>query len=46
MNQHLKLTDQEFNNNTELFSLLELKAVQVVGKNYQEISRILKKQYI
>lgn len=45
MGQHLKLTDQEFNNNTELFDLLELKAVQVVGKNYQELSRILKKQY-
>ncbi|WP_265023111.1 molecular chaperone DnaJ [Wolbachia endosymbiont (group B) of Ischnura elegans] len=45
MNQHFKLTNQEFNNNTELFDLLELKAVQVVGKNYQELSRILKRQY-
>ncbi|MFP3027643.1 MAG: molecular chaperone DnaJ, partial [Wolbachia sp.] len=45
MNQHFKLTSQEFLNNANLFKVLEIKAGQVVGKGYEELSAILKKHH-
>lgn len=45
MNQHFKLTSQEFRDNANLFYVLEIKDKQVVDKNYEELSTILKKQY-
>ncbi|QEK89161.1 molecular chaperone DnaJ [Wolbachia endosymbiont of Chrysomya megacephala] len=45
MNQHFKLTSQEFYDNADLFKVLEIKAEQVVDKNYEELSAILKKQH-
>ncbi|GFR26277.1 hypothetical protein TNCT_702001 [Trichonephila clavata] len=44
MGQHFKLTSQEFDNNISLFRVLEVKSDQVVSKNYEELSAILKKQ--
>ncbi|WP_341822911.1 hypothetical protein [Wolbachia endosymbiont (group A) of Clivina fossor] len=44
MGQHFKLTSQEFYDNHYLFKVLEIKAKQVVDKNYEELSAILKKQ--
>lgn len=46
MNQHFKLTSQEFNDNANLFTVLEIKAEQAVGKNYQELSKVLKNNII
>lgn len=45
MSRHFKLTSQEFHNNADLFKVLEIKAEQVVDKNYEELSSVLKKQY-
>ncbi len=45
MGQHFKLTGQEFCDNTDLFNILEVEAKQVVDKNYEELSAILKKQH-
>lgn len=45
MGQHFKLTSQEYNVNTRLFKILEIKAKQVVDKNYEELSAILKKYH-
>lgn len=45
MNQHFKLTSQEFYDNADLFKVLEIKAEQVVDKNYEELSATLKKQH-
>lgn len=45
MNQHFKLTSQEFYDNADLFKVLEIKDEQVVDKNYEELSAILKKQH-
>uniref|UniRef100_A0AAU7YIZ5 Molecular chaperone DnaJ n=1 Tax=Wolbachia endosymbiont of Oeneis ivallda TaxID=3171168 RepID=A0AAU7YIZ5_9RICK len=45
MGQHFKLTNQEFYDDPYLFKVLEIKAEQVVGKNYEELSAILKKQH-
>lgn len=45
MSQHFKLTDQEFYDNNDLFNVLEIKAEQIVGKDYQALSKFLKKQY-
>nr|WP_253302057.1 hypothetical protein [Wolbachia endosymbiont of Psylliodes chrysocephala] len=45
MGQHFKLTGQEFCDNTDLFNVLEVEAKQVVDKNYEELSAILKKQH-
>ncbi|WP_343289229.1 hypothetical protein [Wolbachia endosymbiont of Encarsia formosa] len=45
MNQHFKLTNQEFYDNADLFKVLEIKAEQVVDKNYEELSATLKKQH-
>lgn len=45
MGQHFKLEIQEFNDNVNLFNILEIKAEQVVGKDYQDLSKFLKKQY-
>ncbi|MFT4327356.1 MAG: molecular chaperone DnaJ [Wolbachia pipientis] len=45
MNQHFKLTSQEFYDNADLFNVLEIKAEQVVDKNYEELSATLKKQH-
>ncbi|WP_265022450.1 molecular chaperone DnaJ [Wolbachia endosymbiont (group B) of Ischnura elegans] len=45
MGQHFKLTGQEFYDNNDLFNVLEIKAEQIVGKDYQALSKFLKKQY-
>lgn len=45
MGQHFKLTSREFNDNANLFQVLEIKAEQVIGKDYKELSNGLKKQY-
>ncbi|MFV1011417.1 molecular chaperone DnaJ [Wolbachia endosymbiont of Nasonia vitripennis] len=45
MSQHFKLTNQEFRDNANLFDILEIEAKQVVDKNYEELSAILKKQH-
>lgn len=45
MGQHFKLTSQEFDCNADLFKVLEIKAKQVVDKNYEELSTILKEQH-
>lgn len=45
MSQHFKLTGQEFYDNNDLFNVLEIKAEQIVGKDYQALSKFLKKQY-
>lgn len=45
MGQRFKLTSQEFYDNADLFKVLEVKAEQVVGKDYQALSKFLKKQY-
>ncbi len=45
MGQHFKLTGQEFCDNADLFNVLEVEAKQVVDKNYEELSAILKKQH-
>jgi hypothetical protein len=45
MSQHFKLTNQEFLNNADLFKVLEIKNGQVIGKDHQELSNVLKKQY-
>ncbi len=45
MNQHFKLTNQEFYENSLLFNTLEIREEQVVDKNYQYLSEYLKKQY-
>ncbi|WP_353288008.1 molecular chaperone DnaJ [Wolbachia endosymbiont (group B) of Gerris lacustris] len=45
MNQHFKLTSQEFYDNADLLKVLEIKAEQVVDKNYEELSATLKKQH-
>lgn len=45
MSQHFYLTNQEFRNNADLFNVLEIEAKQVVDKNYEELSAILKKQH-
>ncbi|QCB62880.1 molecular chaperone DnaJ [Wolbachia endosymbiont of Drosophila mauritiana] len=45
MSQHFKLTSQEFRDNADLFNVLEIEAKQVVDKNYEELSSILKKQH-
>ncbi|WP_264683072.1 MULTISPECIES: molecular chaperone DnaJ [unclassified Wolbachia] len=45
MGQHFKLTGQEFCDNADLFNVLEIEAKQVVDKNYEELSAILKKQH-
>lgn len=45
MSQHFKLTVQEFYDNNDLFNVLEIKAEQIVGKDYQALSKFLKKQY-
>lgn len=45
MSQHFKLTSQEFHDNADLFNVLEIEAKQVVDKNYEELSSILKKQH-
>lgn len=44
MGQHFKLTSREFNDNADLFKVLEIKAKKVVDKNCEELSLILKKQ--
>ncbi|MFL3877086.1 hypothetical protein [Wolbachia endosymbiont of Trichogramma kaykai] len=44
MGQHFKLTSREFDNNADLFKVLEIKAKQVIDKNYEELSVILKQQ--
>jgi hypothetical protein len=43
MSQHFKLTGQEFRDDADLFNVLEIEAKQVVNKNYEELSSILKK---
>ncbi|WP_264339499.1 MULTISPECIES: DnaJ domain-containing protein [unclassified Wolbachia] len=45
MGQHFKLTGQEFCDNADLFNVLEIEAKQVIGKDHQELSSVLKKQY-
>ncbi|WCR57816.1 molecular chaperone DnaJ [Wolbachia endosymbiont of Ctenocephalides felis wCfeJ] len=45
MGHHFKLTNQEFNDNANLFYILETKAEQVVGQSHQELSRVLTAQY-
>ncbi|BET35333.1 MULTISPECIES: molecular chaperone DnaJ [Wolbachia] len=45
MSQHFKLTGQEFYDNNDLFNVLEIKAEQIVGKDYQALSKFLEKQY-
>ncbi|MDD9331408.1 MAG: molecular chaperone DnaJ [Wolbachia sp.] len=45
MNRHLKLTSKEFSDDGSTFSILEIKAEQVIGKDYQGLSKFLKKQY-
>ncbi|WP_052264820.1 molecular chaperone DnaJ [Wolbachia endosymbiont of Operophtera brumata] len=45
MSQHFKLTGQEFYDSNGLFNVLEIKAEQIVGKDYQALSKFLKKQY-
>ena len=45
MSQHFKLTNQEFRDNANLFDILGIEAKQVVDKNYEELSAILKKQH-
>jgi hypothetical protein len=45
MANHLNLTEAEFNNNVNLFNTLEIEYKQVVGKNHQDLSKFLKKQY-
>lgn len=45
MSQHFKLTNREFNDNNTIFGILEIKNEQIVGKNYQDLSKFLKKQY-
>ncbi|OAM04625.1 MAG: molecular chaperone DnaJ [Wolbachia endosymbiont of Dactylopius coccus] len=45
MSQHFKLTNQKFRDNANLFNILEIEAKQVVDKNYEELSAILKKQH-
>ena len=45
MSQHFKLTSQEFRDNADLFNVLEIEAKQVVDKNYEELSAILKNQH-
>ncbi|MDG7055498.1 MAG: DnaJ domain-containing protein [Wolbachia endosymbiont of Menacanthus eurysternus] len=45
MGQHFKLTSQEFHDNANLFQVLEIKAEQVIDKDYKELHSVLKKQY-
>ncbi|WP_353269929.1 hypothetical protein [Wolbachia endosymbiont (group A) of Myopa testacea] len=45
MGQHFKLEIQEFSDNVNLFNILEIKAEQVVGKDYEELSSVLKTWY-
>ena len=45
VHQHFKLTTQEFNDNISLFKEMEIKKEQVVGENYQYLSKYLKKQH-
>lgn len=45
MGQHFKLEIQEFSDNVNLFNILEIKAEQVVGKGYEELSSVLKTRY-
>nr|WP_264331286.1 hypothetical protein [Wolbachia endosymbiont (group B) of Erebia ligea] len=46
MSQHFKLTGQEFYDNNDLFNVLEIKAEQIVGKDYQALSKFLKNNII
>ncbi|WP_375316512.1 molecular chaperone DnaJ [Wolbachia endosymbiont (group A) of Colletes cunicularius] len=45
MNQHFKLTSQGFYDNNDLFKVLEIKAEQVIDKDYEELSSVLKIQH-
>ncbi|WCR53842.1 MAG: hypothetical protein PG981_000864 [Wolbachia endosymbiont of Ctenocephalides orientis wCori] len=45
MNKHYKLTGQEFYDNDAIFGILEIRAEQVVGKGYQDLNKLLKKQH-
>lgn len=45
MNQHFKLTKQEFYESSSLFNTLEIIEEQVVDQNYQYLSEYLEKQY-
>lgn len=45
MSQHFKLTNQEFYDNDAIFGLLEIRAEQVVGEDYQSLNKLLKKQH-
>lgn len=45
MGQDFKLTSREFDDNAHLFKVLEIKAEQVIDKDYEELSSILKIQH-
>lgn len=45
MANHFTLTEEDFKNNKNLFKILEVKSSDVVGKDHQELSSVLKKQY-
>lgn len=45
MVNHFSLTEKEFHDNSNLFNVLEIKARKVVGKNHQQLTKILKEQH-